>query len=80
MIKKLISEINIWLVALLRNIPGSLGWRLRSIFYKNKFKGIGKKVSFSGNCYIKGPSNITLGDNIGFGIFTQLYCDDASPS
>lgn len=76
MITRLKSEIHLLVAGLIRNIPGSLGWRLRQIFYKNKFRTIGEKVSFDTNTYIRGANNISLGDNIGFGIFTQLYCDD----
>lgn len=76
MAKKIIKEIKILLGSFLRNISGPIGWRLRHYHYHKDFKEIGKRVSFSESSYIRGAKNISIGNDVGFGIFTQIYCDE----
>ena len=37
---------------------------VKSIFIKYQFKKFGKNTKFYGNCYVKYPNNISVGDNV----------------
>jgi len=50
--------------ALLRNIPGPLGMKIRDIFYRQWFSEVGKNCIFSEGIYFKGARNIYIGDYV----------------
>jgi len=73
LLKMLFSEMNVYLLNLIRILPGSSGNAIRYHIYKNKFKRCGVNISISQDCYIRGCENIALGSNIGIGLNNQIY-------
>jgi len=57
----------------LRWIPGGTGNVLRRLYYKPRFRHMGKNVSIPPGCTIRGEKNIILGNNVGIGLYAQLY-------
>lgn len=72
-INLLIAELSDWISHFLRWLPGAIGYKLRYYYYHNLFKNCGKKVHIDIGCYLKGCQNIILGNNIGFGLNSQVY-------
>lgn len=54
-------EIQLWLVFILKNIPGSIGCFLRKLILPIK---IGKGSSIWEGCHIDSPSKLNIGDNV----------------
>jgi len=52
------------------NMPGSFGFKLRYLYYKNKFKKCGKNVTIDIGVSIEGEGLISLGDNV----YIDKYC------
>ncbi|MFH1283587.1 MAG: acyltransferase [bacterium] len=73
--KKVFVEFNFWFIAFLRWLPGGIGFRLRGMYYRNRFISCGKKLSICEGCYIRDPANIVLGDNVVLGYRASLYAD-----
>lgn len=67
------SELSNWISHFLRWLPGSIGSRLRYYYYNNRFERCGKRVHIAVGCTLRGCRNIVLGNNIGFGLYSQLY-------
>src|SRR3989338_2300972 len=68
-------EIYFWGAHFIRWIPGNVGCKIRSFFYRRYFSSCGKKVSFDEGCYIRGFKNISLGTGVIFGVNCQLYSE-----
>ena len=58
---------------ILRWIPGRTGNVLRRLYYKPRFRHMGRNVSILSGCTIRGEKNIILGNNVGIGLYAQLY-------
>jgi galactoside O-acetyltransferase len=69
----LYSELNEWIVHILRWLPGHCGVILRYHYYKNLLGGCGRKVVIETGCYIRECKNIVLGNTIGLGLYSQIY-------
>lgn len=54
-------------------LPGNIGEVLRYYFYKNRFQYLGEKVSIPTGCVFRGEQNIIINNNVGFGLYSQLY-------
>lgn len=67
------TEINEWLTAFLRWIPGAMGVGLRGFYYRRLFASCGKTLKITMGCYIRNYNNIILGSNVGLGLNCQLY-------
>jgi len=67
------SELNEWIAHMLRWFPGGSGHNLRYYYYKSRLARCGRNVSFSVGCYLREYNNINLGNNVGLGIYSQIY-------
>jgi len=74
-VKKILSEFKAYLYFLATWFPGTLGYRLRYLVYKNRFKACGRKVEISLGSVFRGVKNISLGNNVAFGLFNQIYAE-----
>lgn len=45
-------------------LPGEIGFSLRRLYYKNKFKYLGKNFLINIGVIVEGPSEISIGDNV----------------
>jgi galactoside O-acetyltransferase len=66
-------ELNAWITHILRWLPGSCGVKLRYYYYKHLLAGCGQKIGISTGCYIRDYRNIIFGNNIGLGLYSQIY-------
>lgn len=71
--KLIFLEFRYWLFDLLRIMPGNLGVTLRYTVYKGLFARCGKNISVSQGCHIRDFKKIVLGNNIMFGLNSQIY-------
>lgn len=69
----IMHECKEYLEFLLRWIPGGTGNVLRRLYYKPRFRHMGRNVSIPPGCIIRGEKNIILGNNVGIGLYAQLY-------
>jgi galactoside O-acetyltransferase len=72
---RFIIEFGQWAAGILNVIPGAIGNKLRYLFYKNKFAECGRNIQISQGCHFRGCKNIRLGNNIGFGLNSQVYAN-----
>jgi len=68
-----LSESRYYIEFLLNNIPGKTGNFLRVQYYQKKFSGCGECVTISQGCNFRGLRNISVGDDVHFGLFAQVY-------
>jgi len=54
-------------------IPGGTGSGLRRLYYKPRFRYMGRNVNILPGCTIRGEGNMILGNNVGIGLYAQLY-------
>lgn len=54
-------------------MPGTIGTTLRYSIYKNKFAACGENIHVAIGCTIRGFENIVLGNNVGIGLYSQIY-------
>jgi acetyltransferase-like isoleucine patch superfamily enzyme len=54
----------------IRNISGSLGIRIRRLYYINRFKKCGKNLVIGEGVFFDNPKNIIVGDNV----WIDKYC------
>jgi acetyltransferase-like isoleucine patch superfamily enzyme len=54
----------------LRNIPGGIGFKIRSIYYKLRLKKVGKNVLIDAGVFFSGHKNISLDDYC----YIDKYC------
>lgn len=73
MLKLITRECKEYLEFLLRWIPGGTGNVLRRLYYKSRFRHMGRNVSILPGCTIRGEKNIILRNNVGIGLYAQLY-------
>lgn len=71
--KLIFLEFRNWLFEFLRIMPGNLGVALRYSIYKVIFARCGKNISVSQGCHIRDFNKIALGNNITFGLNSQIY-------
>jgi galactoside O-acetyltransferase len=69
----IIRECKEYLEFFLRWIPGGTGNALRYIYYKPRCRYMGQNVSIFPGCTIRGEKNIIIGNNVGIGLYAQLY-------
>lgn len=62
-IKKLLRIIIDPLIVMIIYWPGSIGYKIRYIYYKKKFRHLGKNVLIDVGVYLSNPQNISIGDN-----------------
>ena len=53
---------SVWLWGI-QDMPGALGFRLRSIYWKRKLKHLGSRVRLDCGVYFQSPEFISIGDN-----------------
>ena len=61
------------MIFFLRWVPGGTGTRLRVWYYKPRFRYMGRNINIPAGCVIRGEKNIILGNNVGIGLYGQLY-------
>jgi len=66
-------EFKEYLEFFLRWIPGGTGSRLRRLYYKPRFRYMGRNINILPGCTIRGERNIICGDNVGIGLYAQFY-------
>jgi len=54
-------------------MPGTIGANLRYLIYRNKFAACGENVYISIGCVFRGFGNIVLGNDVGIGLYSQIY-------
>lgn len=69
----IMRECKEYLEFLLRWIPGGTGNVLRCLYYKPRFRHMGRNVSIPPGCTIRGEKNIILGNDVKIGLYAQLY-------
>lgn len=71
--RKLIDEIRDHLKFFLSYFPGRIGFRLRYCYYKKAFRSCGARVFIPGGCIIRGEANISIGNDVSFGLSNYIY-------
>ncbi|MHB8110094.1 MAG: acyltransferase [Syntrophorhabdaceae bacterium] len=66
-------ELDQWISGLLRWLPGRLGVALRYRYYRPKFAECGNDITIEVGAFIRDCNNISLGNNIGLGLYSQIY-------
>ena len=72
-IRLLLTDIIAYFNTLLIWFPGNAGCWLRYTTYKKRLKKCGHNIRIPAGSFFRGSSEISLGSNIGFGIFNQIY-------
>ena len=67
------SEINEFVAQLIRWFPGRSGFLCRLLYYRGRLAHCGKNITISEGCYLCECKNISLGERVALGLFTQLY-------
>ena len=73
-----IKELRDWLEFFIRNIPGRIGYFLRSNYYKRSLNKSFKKNRFESGIRIECPRNVELGSNSYFGLDCKIYASELS--
>jgi len=73
-----IKELRDWFEFFLRNIPGRIGFFLRSKYYSKRLFKYFTKIRFETGLRIEFPKNIELGSNSYFGLNCKLYASEFS--
>ena len=76
--KIIFREFKDWLEFLIRNIPGRIGFLLRSYYYKNRLFKSFKNNRFESGIRIEYPKNIVIESNSYFGINCKIYASELS--
>ncbi len=76
MLRKITSEIKQYTQFVLRWFPGSVGLKLRYWYFKSKLLLCGDGAYIATGCIIRDATNISVGNNVTFGINNQLYAGD----
>jgi galactoside O-acetyltransferase len=69
----IIEEFDNWIQAIFRHIPGRVGTKMRSFFWRKSFKTCGSELSIGTGFVCREPRNISLGDNVVLGPQTCLF-------
>ncbi len=69
-------EIKEWIEFFIRNIPGKIGFFLRSTYYNLRIKSSFRKNRFETGLRIEYPKNVELGSNSYFGINCKIYASE----
>ena len=78
-LKKIIKrEIKEWIEFLLRNIPGGLGFYMRSFYYQKRMLKIFRNNRFESGLRMEYPRNIELGSNSYFGMNCKIFASEFS--
>ena len=80
MIRKLfiLREIKDWVEFFIRNIPGQIGFFIRSNYYLIRIKVPFKNNRFETGLRIECPRNVSLGSNSFFGLDCKIYASELS--
>jgi len=70
MLHKLGNEIKEWVECYIQNLPGSIGKKIRRLYWKRKFRQC-SCFSMDPECTIKGAENITIGNNVS--VFSRCF-------
>jgi acetyltransferase-like isoleucine patch superfamily enzyme len=62
-------------VYFIKNLPGTLGYDVRSMYYRKRFKHFGKGVLIKSNVFIYKFSNVELDDLVNIGPGCHLYAE-----
>lgn len=70
---RLTTEIHSWGLHILRWLPGGIGSRLRYYYYSRILASCGERVSFPIAVFMRECRNISIGTDVGLGLFSQIY-------
>ena len=73
-----IRELRDWVEFFVRNIPGRIGFRIRTFYYGLRLSKPIKKIRFESGLRIESPRNIELGNGSYFGFNCKLYASELS--
>ena len=73
MTKKKSSELTLWYLSFIRNMPGVVGKKMRSRYYRKRLSRCSDNIYISQGCYIQDAQNIILGNNVQLGLNNQLH-------
>ncbi len=73
LIEFIIGECKAQLSFRLAWLPGSAGSKLRYRLYRHKFKACGANILISQGCVFRGLESISLGNDVGFGLYNEVY-------
>ena len=77
-IKTIIREIKIWIEYFIGNIPGRLGYLIRSLYFNLRVKKYFYNVIFETGLRIEYPKNLELGSDSYFGFDCKIYSSEFS--
>jgi len=78
-LRKIIKrEIKEWLEFLFRNIPGGIGFYIRSFYYQKRMLKIFRENRFEVGIRMECPKNIELGSNSYFGHNCKIFASESS--
>ena len=69
----IVSEFRHWGMALLEEIPGVIGVKLRELFLRPFLGACGKKPTIARRASLRGLRNIRIGDGFGAGEYAAIY-------
>ena len=71
-------ELKDWTEFFIRNIPGRIGYLLRSIYIRNRLTKSFKNNRFEAGIRIENPKNIELGNDSYYGFDCKIYASELS--
>ena len=71
-------EIKDWIEFFIRNMPGKIGFLVRSQYYNKRLKKTFEKNRFESGLRIEFPKNIIIGSNSYFGLDCKIYASELS--
>ena len=77
-LKMLLREIKNWFEFFIRNIPGIIGYAIRSLYFSKRLKKRFSNNRFETGIRIEYPRNLELGSDSYFGIDCKIYASEFS--
>ena len=74
----IMREIKDWIEFIIGNIPGRIGYFIRSIYYQKRIKNKFKNIRFETGLRLEFPQNIKLGSNSFYGLNSKIYASHNS--
>ena len=71
-------EIKLWLEFLIRNIPGQIGYFIRSFYFKKRLRKSFLNNKIETGIRVEYPKNLELGSNSYFGFDCKIYASEFS--
>lgn len=66
------SSRNDYLYAIVRNMPGRLGFEMRKLLMQKRLKSVGSNIRIHMGCRLVNPQNLVVGNNVHFGVDSYL--------